>query len=107
CSSHLVVFSFKGSFVLCPHGQDDLDGFAQALQSFARIRIGIAVGAILLFVPARANTEIEPTMTEGIDGAGDLCQQRGVAVTVTGHKLSNANTLRIARQGCRAAPAFK
>src|SRR5260370_38238535 len=46
-------------------------------------------------------------MTEYIDGAGHLCQECRVAITVTCYHLANANAFSIASQGGVACPAFK
>src|SRR5712691_13546623 len=103
----LVIGAFKAGFLLRPYGQDDLDRLAQALQAFSRLRIGVAVGTVLVLVPARANDKIEATVAEGIDGAGHFGEKRGVAIAVTGHYLTNAHAFRVARQGSGAGPALE
>src|SRR5256884_9984054 len=79
----------------------------QTPQAFAWPGIGVAVGTIFVLMPARAKATNEPAMTEYIDSAGHLCQQRGVAITVARHHLANAHAFGIASQGGRADPAFK
>src|SRR4051794_38157719 len=79
----------------------------QTPQPFACPRIGVAISTIFVLIPARAKATNEPAMTEYIDGAGHLCQQRGVAITVACHHLANTHTFGIASQGGRADPAFK
>ncbi len=60
-----------------------------------------------MLVPAGADAKVQAAMTERVDGAGHLCQQRRVAVAVTRHYLANTNALRIACKCSRTDPAFK
>src|SRR5229473_5145554 len=103
----LVVFPFKCGFVLRPHRQNDLDCFVQTLQAFACSRIGIAICAVFVLEPARTDTKIEAAMAEYIHGAGYFCQERGIAIAITCHHLTNANAFRIASEGGGACPTFK
>src|SRR5256885_1562296 len=103
----LVVCSLKGSFLLCPHRQDNLYGLPQLAQTLASPRIGIAIGPVFMLIPACANTQFKATMAEHIDGARHLCQERRVAITVAGHHLTEANTFGVASESSHACPAFK
>ena len=102
-ATHLEVFALKGRVVLRPHAVDDLQRIAQLLQARRPVGIGVAVGAILVLVPARADTEDQPPVAHHVHGRGHLRQQCRVAVAVARHHLPDAHPLRIARQCRRAA----
>src|SRR5579875_3393749 len=105
--AHLIVLALEDRFLLRPHCQNHLQSFTQALHPARSIGIIVAIGAILVLVPASANTEIEPPMREHIDGARHLCQQCGVAIAITRHNLADAHALRITRHGCGGGPALE
>src|SRR5712692_2196310 len=106
-TTHLVILALKGGLFLCPHGANHLDRLAQLTQTFRGIRIRIAVSAVLVLIPACSNAEIEPSVTEYIDGARHFCQQRGMAITIARDHLADTYVAGITRQCSRAHPAFK
>src|SRR5579863_4568174 len=61
-SIDMIIFALEDRFVLRPHCQDDLYSFAQVAQAFGRVGIVVAIGAIFMFVPTSADTEIESPM---------------------------------------------
>src|SRR5713101_7490862 len=89
-TTHLIILAFKGGLFLCPHGANHLDRFAQIAQALRRIRIVVAVSAVLVLIPTCSNTEIEPSVTEYINGARHLCQQRGMAIAIARDHLADA-----------------
>src|SRR5216683_3049358 len=106
-ATHLIILAFKGGLFLRPHGANDLDRFAQIAQALRRIRIVVAVSAVLVLIPTCSNTEIEPSVTEYINGARHLCQQRGMAIAIARDHLADAYGSGITRQRSRGHPAFK
>src|SRR6266851_5895363 len=106
-TTHLIILTFKGGLLLSPQRPDDLNRLAQLTQTFRGIRIRIAVSAVLVLIPARSNPEIEPSVTEYIDGARHFCQQRGMAITIARDHLADTYVAGITRQCSRAHPAFK
>src|SRR5581483_11305025 len=89
-TAHLIILAFKGGLFLHPHSANDLDRFAQMTQALWRIRIVVAVSAVLVLIPACSNAKIEPPVTEYINGARHLCQQRGMAIAIACNHLADA-----------------
>ena len=54
----LVVFAFKDSLFLGPHGMDHLQRFTQHAQALRGIWIRIAIRFVLMFIPASADAEV-------------------------------------------------
>src|SRR5712692_2482337 len=106
-TTHLIILAFKGGLLLSPQRPDHLNRLAQLTQTFRGIRIRIAVSAVLVLIPACSNAEIEPSVTEYIDGARHFCQQRGMAITIARDHLADTYIAGITRQCSRAHPAFK
>src|SRR5207302_3222268 len=96
-TTYLIILAFKGGLFLRPHGANDLDRFAQRAQALRRIGIVVAVSAVLVLIPACSNAEIEPSVTEYINGARHFCQQRGMAIAITRDHLADAYGPGIAR----------
>src|SRR5260221_9490239 len=57
-TTHLVILTFKGGLFLCPHSANHLNRFAQLTQTFRRIRIRIAIAAVLVLIPTRPDTNV-------------------------------------------------
>src|SRR5579883_1886128 len=74
CTFDLEIVALKDRFFLRPHGANDLEGVAQLAQALGCIGIGVAVGPILMFIPAGADAKIQPSMAQHVDGTGHLCQ---------------------------------
>src|SRR6266700_421977 len=105
--AHLVVLALEGCLFLRPHGEDDLYGFAQVAQAFGGIGVVVAVGAILVLVPARADAKVESSVAHYIDGTGHFRQQSRVTIAVAGDHLADADTFGIACQGGGGGPGLK
>src|SRR6266545_6086157 len=69
CPADLVVAALERRLVLRPHRFDDLQRLAQHAQPFRRVGILVAVGTVLVVVPARADAEDEPAMAHHVDAA--------------------------------------
>src|SRR6266700_8147886 len=95
-AAHLVVFALEDCFFLSPHGQEHLHRLTKTPQAVSRIRKVVAIGAILLLVPAGSDAKGEPSMREHIDCAGHFGEQSRIAIAVAGDRLANTDTPGIA-----------
>ncbi len=103
----LVILTLKDRFFLSPHGQDHLDGLAEAPQALSSIGIVVAIGAILVLMPASSDAEGESPVREHIDRAGHFGEQGGIAIAVARDCLTNTDAPGITRQGGGGRPALK
>ena len=67
-AANLVIVSLKGGLLLVSQSQNDLDGFAELPQALWRIGILVAIGVILLLVPACSDAKGVAPMREHIEG---------------------------------------
>jgi hypothetical protein len=104
---YLVVFALEDGFFLRPHCQDHLHRLAETPQARSRIRIVVAIAAILVFVPASPDTEVKSPVREHIDCARHFGEQSGIAIAVARDRLTNADAPGITRQGGGGRPALK
>jgi hypothetical protein len=71
-----------------PHGADELDRFGELRDPGAGRQIGPPVRPILLFVPARPDTQNHPAAGERLRGGDHLGQMGGVAKAVAEHLVA-------------------
>src|SRR5438874_160329 len=70
-------------------------------------RIRIAVGLVLVLIPAAADTEVEAPAADDVDGRRHLGQQRRRTVGIAGHHLAQADALSLDRQRRHQRPALE
>ena len=107
CAAHLVVLTFKRRLVLGPHRLDHLQGFAQHAKALRSVGVLIAIGVVLVVVPARADAQNQPAMTHHVDSARHLGQQRGRAIAVAGDHLAKPDRAGVACQRRDRGPALE
>src|SRR5262249_31042897 len=71
-----VVAAVELRALVAPHAQADLQRFGELPQARSDRREVVAVGAILVFVPPGAETELEAALAHVIERARHLGQQR-------------------------------
>ena len=103
----LVILALERGIGLFPHGMEHLQGFTQHAQPLRTIGEGVAVGLILLLVPAGADAEVEASVAQHVDGRGHLSEQSWGPVAVAGHHLAYAHPGGLAGQGRRGYPALE
>ena len=106
-SMYLVILALNVCLLLGPHRQNNLDRFAQLPQACWSIRILVAIGAILVLVPASPDAKVQTPMTQHVHRTRHLRQQRRSAITITGHHLTNAYPFRVACQRRRRGPRLE
>src|SRR6266852_1736700 len=72
-ATYLIIVAFKNGLFLGPHRQNDLDRFAQLVQTLRSWRIVVAIGPILGLKATRPDPKGESSMREDIDGRSHLC----------------------------------
>src|SRR5206468_12474758 len=91
-----VVRALEPRLFLGPHPLDDLQSLAQHAKALRSVGILVAVGVVLVPVPAGAYAEDEPAAAHHVDAARHLGQQRRRAVAVAGHHLAKPHSARVA-----------
>src|SRR5262245_31706537 len=90
-ATHLIRGSLEMRLLLLPHRQNEDYRLAQLTQPLWGVRIGIAIGVIFVFIPARPDAKVQAAMREHIDGTGHFSQQGWVAITITRDHLSDTD----------------
>src|SRR5579883_1430523 len=62
CATHVIIPALERRLLLAPHLQDNLHRLAKVAQAFRGIGILIAIGPVLMLIPARANAEVQSAM---------------------------------------------
>src|SRR5258708_39974992 len=103
----LVILTLKDRFFLSPHGQDHLHRLAEVPQALSSIGIVVAIGTILVLMPAGPNAEGESPVREHIDRAGHFGEQGGIAIAVARDCLTSTDAPGITCQAGGGRPALK
>src|SRR5581483_6140208 len=104
---HRAILPLVFGVFIAPHLQDDLYRVAQLFQARRAIGIVVAISPKFLFVPARADAEIQATMTQYINRACHLCQQRRVAIAVACDHLPDTYPFGVSRKRGGAWPRLE
>ena len=100
-------------FGLGPQPPDHGARFGEAPHGVGEVVVGQAVRFILAPGPrdggprACADTEVEPSAGDDVDGRGDLGQHRGRPEAVAGHEQAEAQSLGLRGEGREQCPAFE
>src|SRR5262245_42849435 len=106
-TTHLIRGALEMRLLLLPHRQNEDYRLAQLTQPLWGVRIGIAIGVVFVFIPARPDAKVQAAMRVHIDGTGHFCQQGWVAITLARDHLADADGSGVTRQPSRTHPAFK
>src|SRR5580765_6672110 len=87
-----------------PHRTDDLDRLRELRYANASARVVVAVGAILLLEPARAETEDVTTSRELLECVRHARDQRRVAVALTQDEMAEAKAWEGSGEVCEQRP---
>src|SRR5258708_4850700 len=83
-----IIFPGERRIVLGPHAMNNLRSFAETRHALFGIGITVAIGAILVLVPASTEAEDKATMRHDVESRANLRHQSWIAVAITGTHLS-------------------
>ena len=88
----LVVSAGEVGFLVAEEFGDELAGFFEAVEAFFEGEEGDAVGAVLVFLPGRAEAEGEAAAGDDVEFGGHFGDDGWVSVGVAGDEVSDADS---------------
>ena len=97
----------EGRRGLGPHHPDNLQRLGKLRNPLSARRVAVAIGAVLLFVPASAQAENESPTGEHLQGCPHLGQQGWVAIPLAEHEVPDPEARKARCEPGEPGPTFQ